>query len=87
MEQEEKPVKTKKWIMQYPQKLLFDVVCTFSFLLIIDLGFRFWFAEDLQQWESPLPSFQNGHRILEGNPYLIFEYAPGVWEEKGGGSL
>ncbi|MEC7983873.1 MAG: SUMF1/EgtB/PvdO family nonheme iron enzyme [Myxococcota bacterium] len=84
MVDEAEPVSVSKfWILRYPQKLIFDFFCAFLILLIVDLGARFWFADELKSWEAPLPSFHSGHRILQGNPYLIFEYAPGVWEEQG----
>lgn len=82
-EQVQPPKKSKRWLLRYPQKLILDVVFAFFFLLVIELGARIFFVEDLEKWEAPLPSFHQRNRVLQGNPYLIFEYTPGIWNEKG----
>ncbi len=81
--QKKTPTIEKRWILQYPQKLIFDIAFVILLFLMLDLFGRFWFAEELRRWEAPLPEFQHGNRILQGNPYLIFEYAPGIWDEQG----
>lgn len=41
------------------------------------------YAPEIQAWSSPPPSPRKGVSVMQGHPYLIYEYLPGVHKDGG----
>jgi lysophospholipase L1-like esterase len=41
-----------------------------------------FYTAELRAWDSPAPSSKDGAPTLKGNPYLLFEFAPGIRREQ-----
>ena len=69
--------------MNITQKILFSV-CTFMGVwLTTEALVSMLYKAELDAWESPPPSTIEGAPTLKGNPYLLFEFAPGIRKEQG----
>ena len=75
--------KAKPWFLSYPGKILLDLLIVGVVLGIADGVVRQLYQAELKAWSAPLPEKHQGSLLLKGNPYLIFEYAPGVKLENG----
>ena len=75
-------IRKKRWILRYPQKIMFDCGFALFLLLCLDIGVCIFFSAEIQSWEYA-QKVHKGRRVMSGNPYLIFEYTPGIWDEVG----
>lgn len=65
------------------KKLLFSALVTGGVWLLAEAGATSLYAAELRAWESPPPSPQKGVSVMQGNPYLLYEYPPGEHYERG----
>lgn len=65
------------------RRALFALVLCAVFFGLAELGARIFFAADLAAAEAPPPPPADGAPTLKGNPYLLWEQAPGVRVEHG----
>ena len=52
------------------------------FLVVFEFLAGSIYSAELVAWESPPPPAKSGAPTLKGNPYLLFEFAPGVRREQ-----
>ena len=69
--------------MNTQQKILFTICTTLGLWLTSEALVSKLYKAELDAWESPPPSKIEGAPTLKGNPYLLFEFAPGVRNEQG----
>ena len=69
--------------MNKQQKLLYTFLASVGTWLIAESLVSIFYTAELQAWESPPPPEKSGAPTLKGNPYLLFEFAPGVRKEQG----
>lgn len=65
------------------QRLAFAVVATGLVLVALEVTARALFQEELAAAAAPPPQPQDGAPTMRGNPYLLWEQAPGVRFEHG----
>lgn len=65
------------------QKLLYTSLTSVGIWLIAESLVSMFYTAELQAWESPPPPEKTGAPTLKGNPYLLFEFAPGIRKEQG----
>ena len=65
------------------KKLVFSALVTAGVWLLAEAGATWLYAPELRAWESPPPSPQKGVSVMQGNPYLLYEYPPGDHYERG----
>ena len=65
------------------KKIIFSVATTTFLLVVLELMSGQIYTAELIAWESPPPPSKDGAPTLKGNPYLLFEFAPGVRREQG----
>ena len=65
------------------RRILYGAVTTIGLLLIVESAVRLLYTAELGAWASPPPAHHEGAPTLRGNPYLLFEFAPGVRHEQG----
>ncbi len=65
------------------RRLLYASVTVAGLLLLVESGVRMLYRAELKAWASPAPARHEGAPTLRGNPYLLFEFAPGVRYEQG----
>jgi lysophospholipase L1-like esterase len=65
------------------QKLLYSFLTSIGIWLITESLVSKLYSAELQAWSSPPPASKEGAPTLKGNPYLLFEFAPGVRHEQG----
>ncbi|MEC8423474.1 MAG: SGNH/GDSL hydrolase family protein, partial [Myxococcota bacterium] len=66
-----------------PKKIVFSVLVTAGGLLAAEAAATWLYSAELRAWESPPPSPQKGVSVMQGNPYLLYEYPPGEHYERG----
>lgn len=76
-------MKKKAIILTYPTKFLLDILIVVAIIGCADIVVRILYKKELASYDAPLPEKHQGNLLLKGNPYLIFEYAPGVKVENG----
>ena len=69
--------------MNTQQKIIFTLCTTLGLWLTSEALVSRLYKAELDAWESPPPSKIDGAPTLKGNPYLLFEFAPGVRNEQG----
>lgn len=69
--------------MNRQKKILYMSLTLIGFFLIAESLVNIFYTAELQAWESPPPPEKAGAPTLKGNPYLLFEFAPGVRKEQG----
>jgi len=65
------------------RRLLYGAITTLGLLLMIESAVRTLYRAELRAWASPAPAHHEGAPTLRGNPFLLFEFAPGVRQEHG----
>ena len=65
------------------RRLLYASITAVGVLLITESIVRLLYQAELRGWEAPPAGYHEGAPTLRGNPYLLFEYAPGVRYEQG----
>jgi len=65
------------------KRLLFTAVVVGGIFAALEVGARVAFSADLEAAEAPPPQPQDGAPTMKGNPYLLWEQAPGVRYEHG----
>lgn len=65
------------------KKLGLSVAVSLGLWLMLEAAATTFFAAELQAYEAPPRSPQQGAPNMLGNPYLLWEIAPGVREEQG----
>ena len=65
------------------KKFVFSALVTAGVWLLAEAGATTLYAAELRAWESPPPSPQKGVSVMQGNPYLLYEYPPGEHYERG----
>lgn len=65
------------------QKLLYTSLTSVGIWLIAESLVVTLYSAELKAWESPPPPEKQGAPTLKGNPYLLFEFAPGTRQEQG----
>ena len=65
------------------RKLLFSAAVSLGVWLGLEGVVTFLYAPELQAWESPPPSPRQGLSVMQGHPYLIYEYLPGSHHDGG----
>ncbi|MDP6935216.1 MAG: hypothetical protein QGG40_20015, partial [Myxococcota bacterium] len=65
------------------KKLLFAAVCTAIVWILLEILVSMSFEEELRAWSAPTPAARQGAPNLPGNPYLLWEIAPGQRKEQG----
>jgi len=65
------------------RRALFALLTTVGALAALEIGARVLFADDLAAATAPPPPPADGAPTLRGNPYLLWEYAPGWRYELG----
>ncbi|NOY26293.1 MAG: SGNH/GDSL hydrolase family protein [Oligoflexia bacterium] len=69
-----------------PSKIRRLAYATVVFLLLMATGeavARLGFQADLRAWQSPPPQPEEDAPLMRGNPYLLWELAPGVRDQRG----
>ena len=79
-----KDIPKKRWILRYPQKILFDCACAFILLLIVDTVIRFQYAEEPGARGKQFSFFSQGTWILQGIPILFWVCSRGLGARSGG---
>ena len=69
--------------LSLPRRLLYGAVTTMGLLLLVESAVRMLYRAELKAWASPPPAHHEGAPTLRGNPYLLFEFAPGIRHEQG----
>ena len=69
--------------MNTQQKIIFTLCTTLGLWLTAEALVSRLYKAELVAWESPPPSKIDGAPTLKGNPYLLFEFAPGIRNEQG----
>ena len=64
-------------------RLLFSAAVTLGLALLAESVTRLLYTAELRAWRAPPATAHEGAPTLRGNPYLLFEYAPGVRYEQG----
>jgi len=65
------------------RKLLFSATVSLGMWLGLEGVVTVLYAPELQAWESPPPSPRKGVSVMQGHPYLIYEYLPGTHHDGG----
>lgn len=65
------------------RKLLFSLTVSAGLWLGLEGIATVLYAPELQAWESPPPSPRKGVSVMQGHPYLIYEYVPGKHNDGG----
>lgn len=65
------------------KKIVFSALVTGGVWLLAEAAATWLYAAELRAWESPPPSPQQGVSVMQGNPYLLYEYPPGEHYERG----
>ena len=65
------------------QKIFFSISTSLGIWLIAESLVDQLYKAELTAWQAPPPSKIDGAPTLKGNPYLLFEFAPGVRKEQG----
>jgi len=65
------------------KKAVFSTLVTVGVWLLAEAGATTLYGAELRAWESPPPSPQRGLSVMQGNPYLLYEYPPGEHYERG----
>ncbi len=60
-----------------PRKLAFTVIATIGIWLIAEACAQMFYKPELDAWAAPPPGGDTDAPVLQGNPYLIYEYPPG----------
>lgn len=64
-------------------KLLWSLPVSAVLLVTAELTARLVFAEELRAWSAPAPAAEEGAPLMTGSPYLLWEMAPGVRQQRG----
>ncbi|MFT5685335.1 MAG: lysophospholipase L1-like esterase, partial [Myxococcota bacterium] len=65
------------------RRLLYAAITAAGLMLIVESAVRMLYRVELGAWASPAPAKHEGAPTLRGNPYLLFEFAPGIRHEQG----
>jgi lysophospholipase L1-like esterase len=65
------------------RKLAFTAMVSAGLWLLAEAVATRLYAPELLAWSSPPPSPERGLSVLQGNPYLLYEYPPGTHHERG----
>ena len=65
------------------KKIVFSTLVATGAWLLAEAGATTLYGAELRAWESPPPSPQKGLSVMQGNPYLLYEYPPGEHYERG----
>ena len=65
------------------KRLLFAGVVSVGFWLMAEGVVTTLYQAELRAWDSPPASPQKGIPVMQGNPYLLYEYPPGTHQERG----
>jgi len=65
------------------KRLTFGACASLGLWLLAEAAVTVLYAPEIEAWGAPPPSPQRGVSVLVGNPYLIYEYPPGVHQERG----
>jgi hypothetical protein len=65
------------------KRIAFSAMISLGVWLMAEATVTWLYAAELQAWESPPPSPQQGVPVMVGNPYLLYEYLPGQIYERG----
>jgi lysophospholipase L1-like esterase len=65
------------------KRLVFGACASVGLWLTAEAAVTVLYAPEVEAWGAPPPSPQRGVSVLVGNPYLIYEYPPGVHQERG----
>lgn len=65
------------------KRLLFGGVVSAGLWLMAEGVVTTFYQAELLAWESPPASKQKGVPVMQGNPYLLYEYPPGTHQERG----
>ena len=64
------------------RKIIFSLFVSIFVLIAFEFLVGSLYSAELIAWESPPPPAKSGAPTLKGNPYLLFEFAPGVRREQ-----
>jgi len=67
----------------WPLRALAGLALATGLWLVAEALVPRFFPAQLQAWQAPPPTDQPGAPYMPGNPYLLWELAPGVREERG----
>ena len=65
------------------RRILFSAAVSLGAWLGIEGVVTVLYAAELSAWESPPPSPRKGVSVMQGHPYLIYEYLPGTHRDGG----
>ena len=69
--------------LPFHKRLLFSATVSLGMWLALEGTVTFLYSAELQAWESPPPSPRKGLSVMQGHPYLIYEYLPGKHRDGG----
>ncbi len=65
------------------KRLIFGGILSAGLWLMAEAAATTFYRAELLAWESPPASAQKGVPVMQGNPYLLYEYPPGSHQERG----
>jgi len=69
--------------LSFGRRLLFSAAVSVGAWLGLEGVVTVLYAAELSAWESPPPSPRKGVAVMQGHPYLIYEYVPGTHRDGG----
>lgn len=69
--------------LPFRRRLLFSAAVSLGAWLALEGVVTVLYAAELSAWESPPPSPRKGVSVMQGHPYLIYEYLPGRHRDGG----